>query len=191
LNDIHIIGDSHCLLFEGITPHWFDASTAYNLWKQNKAIEEVLSELKEFEEVWFCFGWVDCQRHIYGLEQDTGIPQLDLVEQTVTQYTNYIKWLSNKYKEKKIKIMLVPPAGFEGNDYNLIHFPDRQTINEITQVFNWMIKLLYEPCVDIWGYYEEPWPKEDFKEDKAHIKNEISTIRLQRWLNNFNNSSML
>jgi hypothetical protein len=191
LSNIHIIGDSHCLLFDNVTPHWFDASTAYNLWKQNRAIEEVVSNIEG--EVWFCFGWVDCQRHIYGLEQDTGISRRLLIEQTVTQYINYLSFLQKKYTY--ISVLSVPPAGFEDNIYNLTHFPDRDTIIEITNTFNSELQYYADftglGYIDIWHSYKELWPEEGFKEDKAHIKNEIATARLQRWLDDFNNSSML
>ena len=180
---INIIGDSHCLLYNGVTPHWLNGSTAHNIWKNNKNIETIFRN--SYGEVWLGFGWVDCQRHIYGLQEDIELPYQFIVEQTVAQYTHYIAYLRNKFTHVITKVMDVPPAGFEDNIYSILHYPTRDIIHQITIYFNSCLKKeasrLCIPYVEIWGEYENPWPEEDFKEDKAHIKNDIATTRLGRW----------
>lgn len=197
MGNIHIVGDSNCLLFNNVVQHWLDASTAYNSWKLNSPfLIDIINDFPPTDNcLFFNFGWVDCQRHIYGLEQKTMLPRDFLVHQTVYQYVNFISHLKRVNPSIIFGVMAVHPAGFEDNIYNLEYFPTREIIHDTTMIFNRYLREVTNTFgilfIDIWGEYPEPWTVIDFKDDKAHIKNEIVTEKFGRWLIDFNNSSLL
>jgi hypothetical protein len=188
---ISLIGDSHSLCFEGheyVKPHWLGALTAFNLWKKNEIIEELIQEDRTCTELWFCFGYVDCHLHLYSKYKETGVPVPVITAQTVFTYLNYINWLREKYSRFHFAVMAVPPAGLTDNLYDFKYYADRETQHVITQEFNVGMHYLAQGMqpeftfVNIWGNYFSPWPEKDFKDDKAHIKNEIAISYLDSYL---------
>lgn len=183
---LQIIGDSHSLTFEDIedtTIHWLGAATAYNLWKKNKGVLEILNREDTF---WFSLGEIDCRIHVYNYSMLTGVPEYVIINNTVASYTNYLFTLRNK---ADIAILAVPPQGFEENVYGYPYYASREHRQEITDDFN--MKLESEAhrigvkFVDIW--YEKPdfrrslWKYSYFKDDLCHIRNEIVKELVQKY----------
>jgi len=186
---IHIIGDSHCLCFEGaknVQTHWLGAATAMNLWKKNKLIKDILNDKDKF---FFLFGEIDCRIHIYNKSQETEVPEYLLVNNTVQCYVSYVATLK---KEADVSIMAVHPQGVQDNYFNYPFYADRKHRQQITDLFNmWLEDICSDnrvPFIDIWynkREFERPlWRTQDFKEDLCHVKNAVAIKHLEGFLEN-------
>jgi hypothetical protein len=200
LSKLYIIGDSHCLTFDrvkNVEPRWQGSATAFNLWKRNAAIMGILNEAKPDEEVWFIVGEIDCRMHIYRLHMGTGIVPMEFfINMTAFAYVSYIATLKHY---RKVGIMALPPQGFQDNFFDYDYYADRETRQKITHGFNLGVHCHcheYDiPFIDIWeqGWNnllldnEDPlWPKEDFMEDKCHVKHELASKNLEVYLERTN-----
>lgn len=186
---INIIGDSHALCFDGaedVICHWVGARTAYNLYKRYDTTKTLFSSL--MDEYWFCFGEIDCRLHIYSQWKLTGQKRGSLIEDTIDSYLGAI----GVFDGWKTSVMAVPPQGYEENIYDYEYYASQRQRQQFTDVFNLLLEdqcmSLGIPFIDIWavGYNELPetefsWPKECFKEDMCHIKNEVAIPLLDKY----------
>ena len=186
---IHIIGDSHALTFQGakdVEVHWMGAATAFNLWKKNK---EILNILKKFvargeDGVWFCFGEIDCRIHTYNKSCELFLAEEFIIHNTVNSYCNYVQHIMD-YEEDVVQVLTAPPQGFQENYFEYPNYASRERRQYYTDEFNSFLYDYLPPgtVVDIWkpeaAYL---WPEEDFQEDKCHIKPEIAIARLEKYI---------
>lgn len=195
-SNIHIIGDSHSLTFEGapnIKTHWCGAATAFNLWKKHKTIQQILNEIPSQDEILFCFGEIDARIHIYQATKQYDIDIIDYII-NITAYI-YVKYIDLLESTRKISVMAIPPQGLEDNDYGYEYYADREYRQYITSKLNLSIKELCTslriPFIDIWSVKwgellkeneNALWPENDFSKDKCHIRNEIAIEYLEQWL---------
>jgi hypothetical protein len=189
---INIIGDSHVHTFpstKNINVYWLGAKTAFNIWKQNKSVKQIIENTPVEEEIWFCLGEIDCERQIYNKHRETELPKGFLIENTVYLYTEYVRL----FQPRLVSIMAVPPQGTVENIFNYPFYSSRFERQQISDLFNLELEIICNnkniPFVNIWkpGWDSlEPniwlWPEEDFQEDGAHIKKEIATKYLEDYL---------
>jgi hypothetical protein len=183
---INIIGDSHSLCFSGtdwIKVYWLGARTAFNLWKANKDIVDILNRIPPDEDIYFCFGEIDARIHIYKSCMNSKVMPLSFfVDITAFNYAKYIHTLT--YKERKVGIMAVPPQGTQDNFFGYEHYASRDLRQTFTHGINAYLEgycLEYKmKYLDIWDWDDEYlWSEEDFKDDQCHIKNEIAIPLLE------------
>jgi hypothetical protein len=74
---IHCIGDSHVMVFTGVDEikenndslpffrtHWIGPRTAFNIIDKTDTISRIIkSNVKEGDDILFCFGEIDCRAH--------------------------------------------------------------------------------------------------------------------------------
>jgi hypothetical protein len=182
LPNIHLIGDSHCLCFDGakdVVPHWCGAATAYNLYKKYDLTKTFFEAIED--DYWFCFGEIDCRLHIYRQAKLLNTTELDILGRTVDTYMEAV----SVFDGWNIGVMAVPPQGYEDNIYGYDYYASRAHRQQITDVFNfWLENVCIDygiPFIDIWKQ-DEIWAEENFKDDKCHIKNEIAIKYLKQYL---------
>lgn len=181
---LHIVGDSHSLCFDGakdVVPHWLGALTAFNLWKKNKLLTDLIKSIPAYDTVWFCFGEIDCRVHIYPKSIEYGINTYFLLEESAAVYHHYVDELASR-ANRDITCMFVPPQGDEPNTFNIELYPTRETRQDLTNKFNQELMYKAWSFVDIWKGSIELWPMTNFKPDMAHIKNEIAIKYLEEYI---------
>jgi lysophospholipase L1-like esterase len=143
---IHIIGDSHALLFqhELFKIHYIGPATAYNLLSLKSSNQskqktiEVLDNLKKLRDplVMFVLGEIDSRIHIYKTHKAKNIPLPQVIEQTAHRYITHLQELQKLYPHINFMLFNVLPPGEQGNFYNYEHYADRPTRLTITEQFN-------------------------------------------------------
>jgi len=193
---IHIVGDSHAGCFSGpdwITTWWLGAATAFNLWKKNDVVQEVLSKVPKTDEIYFCFGEIDSRIHIYKSFKQSAVAPIGFFTD-ITAYT-YVRYINTLKYDRLINVMAIPPQGTQENIYDYEHYADRQLRQQFTDGLNFNIAdLCLEygiPFVDIWETKWDNllkknenalWPEDEFKEDNCHIRNELAIGYLTQWM---------
>ena len=181
---VHIIGDSHALTFQGakdIDCHWMGAATAHNLYKKYDLIASIFKKANDYDKFWFCFGEIDCRLHLYRQHKTHNKTEFSLIMDTTDNYIGAV----NRFSDYNIGIMAVPPQGYQDNFYDFEFYASREHRQQLTDVFNFVLenKCLQTniPFIDIWEQ-EGLWSEESFREDACHIKNEMATQCLVRYL---------
>ena len=195
---LHILGDSHAQTFQGakdVVVHWLGAVTAFNLWKKNLIIQEILKDIPKTDRIFFCLGEIDMRIHIYKAMKETSIMPPGFYTD-ITLY-NYVRYVRTLQFDHDVSIMAIPPQGYQDNYFGYEHYADRDLRNQFTVGSYITFYSLCEgskiPFIDIW---EEDWenlcnstedccpmfPEDFFQEDKCHIKPEIAIDRLEKYL---------
>lgn len=169
----HIIGDSHALCFADcvdVKPHWMGAATAFNLYKRNEEIQQIIrTEVRRTDDLYFLFGEIDCRIHIYNNSMRYGVHPQTLLTMTAKTYLTYL----NESIHRNFYILFVNPQGYADNEYEYPYYTDRVVRQQYTTYFNaWLDYYTPMRAVNIWPEYDL-WCENDFKEDKVHLKNEV------------------
>ena len=142
---IHVVGDSHVVLFRGSMPflaHHLGAATAYNLnrknstTRSNEQLFKVINKLGKRDMVMLCFGEIDCRIHIYyqHKKSDGKYSIADLIDRTVSNYGEVMVQL----KERGVNfcIYCVSPATEVGNEYKYPFYGTLGIRSQINRMFN-------------------------------------------------------
>lgn len=190
---IHIIGDSHSLLFQNpeVESHWLGAATAFQVWKKHYLIRGIVPRIDKDDEFWFMLGEIDCRIHIYSKSQELRIAPLDfMIKKTVESYVGYLSYF---YRSYPVFVMATPPQGPVGNVFNYQYYADQETRQKIAHRFNQELEEsakeaglgfvdLYKPYWDKVSKKKSCFDRATFKEDESHLRNDISTKCLEGYL---------
>lgn len=151
---IHVIGDSHALLFQNelFIIHHIGPATAYNLRSHNSStrsrekINTLLLKLPQnkYNTVLFVFGDIDCRNHIYNISKKNNITLSLAIKNTINSYECFLKKVSDGYPHNRIILLNVLPPGEEKNIYNIQYYASRELQLKIIKEFN---KQLRELCL--------------------------------------------
>lgn len=91
---IHVIGDSHGLLYRNLVFHGYTVTIhdnnwcAHNVCKPEKmaVIEEYLKQVQNGDHVVLCYGEIDCRLHFEKKAKEQGRPVEELITNTVKRY---------------------------------------------------------------------------------------------------------
>jgi hypothetical protein len=130
---IYVVGDSHVGLFVGheeFQTFHIGEPTAYNLVELKstnqsfKKLNEAMDKMEKRSRVILCVGEIDCRIHIYYQYRKTGRSMEKLISATVERYVEICHYLRiNNFIPVGCSI---PPAGYEGNDYNYPYYAQSQ-----------------------------------------------------------------
>lgn len=183
---INIIGDSHAFRLTDCTQArvFFlpEATTAFNLDRQTDKIREAIAPYPT-ERWYFWFGEVDCRIHIHLKKVQYELPNYsDLIRATVNRYVRHIKSFHSN-----VGVFAIPPAGFEKNIYNVEHYADRKTRQEIVYQFNSNLEVVSIRAglkfIDFLPEFNHTGLVDMVNfEDPAHLKKEIILQGFEQWL---------
>ena len=146
---IHVVGDSHVVLFRGSMPflaHHLGATTAYNLPKKNSSTRsneqlfKVIEKLGKKDIVMLCFGEIDCRIHIYYQHKKSNEKYSisDLIDRTITNYGEVMAQL--KQLGVNFCVYCVSPATKVGNEYKYPFYGAPEVRSQINRMFNEKLK---------------------------------------------------
>jgi len=147
---IHVIGDSHALVFgksKLFSVHHIGPATAYNLKNENSSTNSnqklfgIIEKINEFKDiVILVFGEIDCRIHIYYkyMMSNKTTPISELIDKTVSNYGMVLKQL----REININFLVcgIPAAGFEENIYKYPFYASPEIRTKIFYEFNERLK---------------------------------------------------
>lgn len=143
---IHVIGDSHSLLFqhEIFQIHHVGPATAFKLSSHESTtqsaqkIESLLNKLSTRSKSYllFVFGEIDCRIHINKASKKENISLEQAISNTVDTYGKFLLEIQEKFPQSVIMVLNVLPAGEEKNIYNVKHYPSRDLHLTIVKNFN-------------------------------------------------------
>lgn len=147
---IHIIGDSHSLLFqhELFKIHYIGPATAFNLFTEHSSnqskqkILEIMEKLKNSKKpyIMFVLGEIDSRIHIYKVHKEKNIPLEEVIEQTAKRYSLHLAEIMKLFPNMQVMVFNVLPPGEQGNVYKYSHYADRATRLHITEILNQKLK---------------------------------------------------
>ncbi len=142
---IHVVGDSHVVLFRGsmlFLAHHLGAATAYNLNKKNSTTRsneqlfKVIDRLGKRDMVMLSFGEIDCRIHIYYQhKKSNGKYSIGgLIDRTISNYGEVMAQL----KERGVNfcVYCISPATQVGNEYKYPFYGTPQIRSQINRMFN-------------------------------------------------------
>lgn len=177
---IHVIGDSHVLLFYNLLPdfqiHHLGSFLAYSLGEPNHEVNTKLREVIESTEgpVLLSFGEVDCRAHLVKRYAANGPAP---VVKAVERYCDAIEWIA---KERQTALWAVPPSSPFDDPERQSYFARIGTQAErqhVTNLFNASLKR-YAPCpvIDISEHLSDPiW-----HEDKVHLHGRFQGVAKEK-----------
>ena len=186
---IHIIGDSHAESFRGhidVSIHVIGRATAHNLIKDNSTTNSkhktlaLMNIIPKRDVVAFVLGEIDCRVHIYQkyMEKNQTITLEELIEKTVNRYISFLK----QFKEHKIAVVTIPPAGYEGNAFRYPFFGSPKIRAYINKTYN---EILIKICrtenisyVDIYDKIALPngLAKPEYLRDQLHLNHRATRL---------------
>jgi acetyltransferase-like isoleucine patch superfamily enzyme/GT2 family glycosyltransferase/Tfp pilus assembly protein PilF len=153
---IHVIGDSHVVVFSGfeVPPQGIDNTgflpffrayrlgpyTAYNAEKRREVIESVLErKVAPGDSVMLCFGEIDCRVHLIEQSESQHRPLEDVVTECVTRYAHLFD-IKEKYGIRLLVWNAIPSSteNIDSGEYST-HGTCRER-NEVTRIFNGKLK---------------------------------------------------
>jgi len=182
---INIIGDSHAFrLVECKTArvYWLSVpSTAHNLFVHRDDIKTIIDQYPN-EKWYFWYGDIDCRIHIYLKQCQLGLDRPDsLIQETINRYVSFLTSLPYS-----VAVFAVPPEGFEENIYGFEYYADRQTRQEITDLFNEALRLKCSEesieFVDLTPEFRYGLVERECFEDDVHMRNDILIDCLTRYV---------
>lgn len=150
LPTVHVIGDSHSLLFNDplFQIHYVGPATAYNLISNSSTnhskqkIYEILKKLPKNKKniLLFVFGEIDCRIHIYKISKERKVSLKNVIRDTATTYINNIKDFNKKFNHIQVVIFNVLPQGEQANYYQVKYYSSRKTRMMITRELNILLE---------------------------------------------------
>lgn len=165
--NIHLIGDSHTIMYKGLEPfiktYHFGACTAYSLLNEHsvtdsfKKLNSFVKEKNPYDHcIIFGFGEIDCRVLIYYKMIEYDISMNDMIDIVIYRYLAAVNFVKNK--GFNVIIHGNVPAVLQKNDYNLKYYGDLETRASISWRFNKFLQFLCVnnriPYYDM--YYELP-----------------------------------
>lgn len=195
---IHLIGDSHTLIFRGVPPFWVHhvgAATAWGLMNKNQKTRSVhkikqVCELmdKEKDRLVLSFGEIDCRVHIFRQATLQNRRMEDIIEEIAKRYVlGTCLWIKEKFGVTPV-IYGVPPATIQGNFYGYDMYAEPPVHAVIYYLFNQAVRSKAEelrvPYFDAHSIAvdDEGFTKEEYRKDEVHL-NEKIIPKFQEWLN--------
>lgn len=169
---IHVIGDSHARVFEGVDPFvavHIPMATAHNLISDTSRsnskyilADYIATAVGRHDYVLLCFGEIDCRFHFYSKSCATGKPISELIDATIDRYAQAIEVVISKVSRSRVGVINIVPAGDWNRippDRALYGYPQPITPSEITvPIYREFHDKLAAMCrargyslIDIWG----------------------------------------
>lgn len=143
---IHVIGDSHSLLFQDplFDVHYIGPATAFKLdsensiTQSNRKILKILSRLNTTKNNFFIlvFGEIDARIHIFKAHKERNVALEKAIKNTAEKYVVYVKKLKTLFPNIDISLFNVLPPGTQGNVYHYKYYPSRKIRFYITKEMN-------------------------------------------------------
>lgn len=114
---IHIVGDSHTLIFNGLKEPFvvqhIGPFTAFNL-KKKKAFWDYIEKIEQGDKLIMVFGEIDARIHIYYQHKLTGLEIEELILNTIEHYDEVLADIKQRGIDFAV-YNIVPPGNI--NDY--------------------------------------------------------------------------
>lgn len=141
---IHVIGDSHSLLFQSplFHIHYIGPATAFNLksdtssTKSKQKIYSILSSLPQNSIVLFVFGEIDCRIHIYDKSIKGKISISKSIQHTIASYDEFISTVKKGFPSLIFAVFNIVPPGEQNNIYHIKNYASYLQRLSITQEVN-------------------------------------------------------
>lgn len=165
------------------------------LWKKHFLIRSIIPRVDN-DQFWFMLGEIDCRIHIYDKSTQYSIsPFRFLARKTVTSYLEYLEYF---YKNEPIFVMAVPPQGPVEDIFGYSNYARQELRQQIAHEFNLELAVQAQSrglgFVNLWedswkqvvNKKQNVWPNSCFKDDKAHLRDEIATKCLEKYVGRHN-----
>jgi len=151
---VHVIGDSHALIFKRKKPfiaHHIGAATAYNLKKEksttdsNRKLFAVLDKInKKRDAVILSFGEIDCRIHIYNeyMKNNGKFTMAELMDNTIANYGDVLKQIGAM--GVNFFVLGIPAASRRGDAPGVQFYADPAMRSKINGEFNERLKKFCE-----------------------------------------------
>lgn len=186
---IHIIGDSHVLVFKNkrlFIAHHIGPATMHNLNKEtsstqsNEKLFDVINKIDTKRDVvMLVFGEIDCRIHIYYQyeKQNKKLTIAELIDRTISNYG----YILEKIKLMGIRFCVygIPALGTQENYYNYPFYGTPQMRSKIYKEFNNRLKIF---CRENNYIYIDIYPKvsdnngfilKEYMADEVHLNERI------------------
>lgn len=197
---IHVIGDSHSLLFQHhlIKIHYLGAVTAFNLINNNSTSKgreklfQAISKIRNKKDIiLLVFGEIDCRIHIYYQHNKSKgkISMRSLIRNTAQ---NYIE-AANEIKKLgfQVAVFNVMPPGSQKNIYKYPYYAPWETRLKITKMMNEELNKLckqnnihfiniYDSLVNPDHLSEKKYRKKEYIFDSVHLNTKIVGLMMDK-----------
>lgn len=197
---IHVIGDSHVMVFSGkeyvpdtvddrgflppFTTYRLGPFTAYNIANKRSLIETVITQnVKAGDSVMFCFGEIDCRAHLIRQSEIQQRPLEDVVRECVARYSALFD-VQDKYGVRTL-IWNVPASSREdvaSGEFSTYGTCEQR--NRVTRIFNTMLGEVCEerhlPFVSIFESLvdEDDLTNSEYYADAIHLSQKAMPLIL-------------
>ena len=189
---IHVIGDSHTLVFVGspfFAVHYIGPATAFNLNRSGSTsrarerLFEILNRIdKERDAVMPVFGEIDCRIHIFYQHRKSNgsFSVSELIDRTVSSYGSVLEEV--RALGVQLYVYGVPPAGKQENVCNYPYYAPPEVRSEISRQFNHCMRTYCEEhgyiYIDIYSRVsdERGFVRSGYAADDVHLNKKVRKI---------------
>lgn len=148
-NNLHLIGDSHTLMYKELEPqistYHFGACTAYSLMNPDSFTRSwhtfqnfLRGHSPDTDTIMLLFGEIDCRVLIYYKHMKVPIELSEMIDIVIFRYFGFVDYLRSLLYN--VIIHGIPPAVRQSNEYQMEFYGNNSIRSYISEQFNSKLK---------------------------------------------------